>query len=125
MVCLVAIPTCPANTTAHDHTHGARKSNSKSPSHYLPHPSRCPKPFSMTSAVDASLSTQITRKLYDGELTDGEIWWRDHQVWLQERGYMLRARYRPDWVPSWHKDGGTDYDEHEDGQNIVVSFCIR
>ncbi|KAJ3478318.1 hypothetical protein NLI96_g9839 [Meripilus lineatus] len=28
-----------------------------------------------------------------------EIFWRDHQVWLQEQGYMLRSRYHPDWVP--------------------------
>ncbi|KAJ3551174.1 hypothetical protein NM688_g4866 [Phlebia brevispora] len=35
------------------------------------------------------------------ELDPHEIWWRDHQVWLAERGYMLRPRYHPDWRPSW------------------------
>ena len=30
-----------------------------------------------------------------------EIFWRDHQPWLQENGYMLRPRLRPGWVPSW------------------------
>ncbi|KAI0358590.1 hypothetical protein OH77DRAFT_1397313 [Trametes cingulata] len=35
------------------------------------------------------------------ELSSSECWWRDHQVWLQERGYMLRPRYRPGWKPSW------------------------
>ncbi|OCH83830.1 hypothetical protein OBBRIDRAFT_892117 [Obba rivulosa] len=36
-----------------------------------------------------------------GTLKPGEIWWRDHQPWLQERGYSLRPRYMPDWIPSW------------------------
>jgi len=30
-----------------------------------------------------------------------EAWWRDQQLWLKDRGYMLRPRYRADWVPSW------------------------
>lgn len=79
----------------------------------------------MSSPADANPFTEMPRKLYDGELTSGEIWWRDHQVWLQERGYMLRPRYRPDWVPSWHKDGGAYYDSYEDGRAIVVSYHIR
>ncbi|KAJ7149990.1 hypothetical protein C8R46DRAFT_1008919 [Mycena filopes] len=39
------------------------------------------------------------------KLKDKEIYWRDLQPWLEERGYMLRPRYRPGWVPSW-KDTG-------------------
>lgn len=35
------------------------------------------------------------------ELTPAEAWWRDHQAWLAEKGYMLRPRYRPGWMPSW------------------------
>ncbi|KIJ23929.1 hypothetical protein M422DRAFT_120389, partial [Sphaerobolus stellatus SS14] len=30
-----------------------------------------------------------------------EIFWRDHQAFLQNRGYTLRPRYHPQWVPSW------------------------
>ncbi|KAJ3490984.1 hypothetical protein NLI96_g1044 [Meripilus lineatus] len=30
-----------------------------------------------------------------------EYWWRDHQKWLEDRGYMLRPRYREGWTPSW------------------------
>lgn len=41
----------------------------------------------------------------DEELSPREVWWRNHQVWLQETGYLLRLRYRPGWVPSWK---GTD-----------------
>jgi hypothetical protein len=39
------------------------------------------------------------------ELFSGEVFWRDHQPWLLEQGYKLRARYQPDWKPSW-KTGG-------------------
>ncbi|KAF9485466.1 hypothetical protein BDN70DRAFT_903039 [Pholiota conissans] len=34
-------------------------------------------------------------------LTDSEVYWRDKQPWLLSCGYQLRARYQPDWVPSW------------------------
>ncbi|KAK7692255.1 hypothetical protein QCA50_003880 [Cerrena zonata] len=53
---------------------------------------------------------------YEDRLTllSDEVWWRDHQVWLAERGYMLRPRYRPSWVPSW-KDTGKRWVHFEDG----------
>ncbi|KAK0447870.1 uncharacterized protein EV420DRAFT_1275946 [Desarmillaria tabescens] len=35
------------------------------------------------------------------ELTCYEIFWRDTYHFLNERGYQLRPRYHPDWVPSW------------------------
>ncbi|OCH90194.1 hypothetical protein OBBRIDRAFT_826068 [Obba rivulosa] len=57
---------------------------------------------------------QNTSKVYDGTLEPEEIWWRDHQLWLQERGYQLRPRFSPGWIPSWK---GTDkkWWECEDG----------
>ncbi|KAJ7760953.1 kinase-like domain-containing protein [Mycena metata] len=33
-----------------------------------------------------------------------ELFWRNHQLWLQECGFMLRPRFRRDWVPSWQTD---------------------
>ncbi|KAI0744029.1 hypothetical protein C8Q80DRAFT_1107223 [Daedaleopsis nitida] len=36
-----------------------------------------------------------------GGLHEGEIFWRDRYDWLEQRGYTLRVRYKPDWVPSW------------------------
>ena len=38
------------------------------------------------------------------ELMNFEVQWRDRQPMLEQRGYMLRPRYRPGWIPSWHKD---------------------
>lgn len=35
------------------------------------------------------------------DLRETETFWRDHQPWLQSKGYMLRPRYMPDWKPSW------------------------
>ncbi|TFK92741.1 hypothetical protein K466DRAFT_480048 [Polyporus arcularius HHB13444] len=55
-----------------------------------------------------------------GSLYSHEIFWRDHQAWLEERGYMLRPRYRPDWVPSW-KGTKDDPRRHEDGHTNHVS----
>ncbi|KAG2083989.1 hypothetical protein BD769DRAFT_601653 [Suillus cothurnatus] len=30
-----------------------------------------------------------------------ETRWRDLHDFLKEKGYKLRSRYSPDWVPSW------------------------
>ncbi|KZT71753.1 hypothetical protein DAEQUDRAFT_687103 [Daedalea quercina L-15889] len=59
----------------------------------------------------------------DGGLDDFEHFWRDRQPWLQERGYMLRPRYKPDWKPSWL---GTkkSYTLCEDGQSALVPTIL-
>lgn len=54
-------------------------------------------------------------------LMSEEIYWRDHQVWLSEQGYMLRPRYRPGWVPSW-KNSGKRWMHFEDGIKLMVSM---
>ena len=38
-------------------------------------------------------------------LNIAERWWRAHQPWLEKCGYLLRARYRQDWIPSWQRKG--------------------
>ncbi|KAJ3002778.1 hypothetical protein NUW54_g5662 [Trametes sanguinea] len=48
--------------------------------------------------------------LQDGGLFSHEKFWRDHQQWLKDQGYMLRRRYHPDWIPSWQ---GTKRDPYE------------
>lgn len=49
-----------------------------------------------------------------------ELWWRDRQVWLQEKGYMLRPRYHPNWVPS-SGDTPDIFSKNEDSINLTVS----
>lgn len=50
----------------------------------------------LESAVFGDLSTNK-----DGQLTEPELWWSRHYLWLKDSGYLLRPRYAPDWTPSW------------------------
>lgn len=72
-------------------------------------------------AQDSTVDVTFDEQAYVDHLTlhNTEVFWRNHQVWLAERGYMLRPRYRPGWVPSW-KDTGKDWGRFEDGQAIGV-----
>jgi hypothetical protein len=44
-------------------------------------------------------------------LDDQELYWRDKQPWLQSCGYQLRARFQPDWIPSWTTKPAANYSE--------------
>ncbi|VDB85840.1 unnamed protein product [Peniophora sp. CBMAI 1063] len=59
---------------------------------------------------------------FDEEETDDELFsrlfplelaWRDRQVFLQSRGYMLRPRLRPGWVPSWRTTGKSIFNSED------------
>lgn len=39
--------------------------------------------------------------LLAAKLQSHEVFWSSKQVFLESRGYMLRQRLRPGWVPSW------------------------
>lgn len=55
-------------------------------------------------------------------LSTEELYQRDRQEFLESRGYMLRPRYRRDWVPSWRgKPMGTAY-KVEDEYRLPVSI---
>jgi hypothetical protein len=68
---------------------------------------------------------QISQELSKGterrqrEIDTHEEFWRDHQPWLKQQGYMLRPRFAPDWVPSW-KDNQKYRFDCEDGQPLSV-----
>lgn len=55
--------------------------------------------------MDDELARRIAELEVAGQELDGlvgiELWWRDHQEWLAEKGYLLRPRYKPGWNPSW------------------------
>jgi hypothetical protein len=53
------------------------------------------------------------------KLSDVEKRWVSYQPYLLSRGYQLRPRYRPGWVPSWTHTGANPYD-CEDGINSLV-----
>lgn len=56
-------------------------------------------------------------------LLSEEVFWRDHQKWLLDCGYILRARYQPNWKPSWIEKGTPDY-LCEDALSLPVC-CFR
>ncbi|KAJ7028519.1 hypothetical protein C8F04DRAFT_1118960 [Mycena alexandri] len=58
-----------------------------------------------------------------GDLLEGEVFWRDRQVWLQGCGYMLRPRYRPGWIPSWRGTNKFSW-QCEDGEPMKNPYVI-
>lgn len=56
-------------------------------------------------------------------LSPNEAHWRDRQQYLQSKGYMLRPRYHPDWVPTWTlpENAGMSPFECEDSVFLPVS----
>ncbi|KIM37420.1 hypothetical protein M413DRAFT_77141 [Hebeloma cylindrosporum] len=49
-----------------------------------------------------------------GGVEGAELYWRANYHWFLDRGYQLRPRYSPDWIPSW--TGTSKYFEDcEDG----------
>ncbi|PIL35983.1 hypothetical protein GSI_01643 [Ganoderma sinense ZZ0214-1] len=58
------------------------------------------------------------------QLSEPEAWWRDHQQWLEERGYMLRPRYRPGWQPSWIVDPRKPRYDCEDMDPPISSYIL-
>ncbi|CCM01524.1 uncharacterized protein FIBRA_03580 [Fibroporia radiculosa] len=56
--------------------------------------------YAIISREEAQYYEELTKKgTYD--LGPTELFWRDRQAHLEDHGYMLRARYHPDWSPSW------------------------
>lgn len=74
------------------------------------------------------MSTQPTppndtrREIKAHVLLKSEIYRRDHQKWLEERGYMLRPRFTPGWIPSWTVGGDREWEGYnrEDGLSHSV-----
>ncbi|KZT71750.1 hypothetical protein DAEQUDRAFT_665556 [Daedalea quercina L-15889] len=52
-----------------------------------------------------------------------EFYWRDRQPWLHERGYMLRARYRPGWKP-YEGRPGEPFTFREDSHSSLVASIM-
>ncbi|KZV68674.1 hypothetical protein PENSPDRAFT_652984 [Peniophora sp. CONT] len=60
------------------------------------------------SGSDEETDDELFAKLFPVEVA-----WRDRQVFLQSRGYMLRPRLRPDWVPSWRTTNVSVFDAED------------
>lgn len=57
------------------------------------------------------------------QLADAEKRWVGYQPYLLSKGYQLRPRYRPDWIPSWTIHGGNPM-LCEDGWDSLVWFYL-
>ncbi|KZV68698.1 hypothetical protein PENSPDRAFT_753941 [Peniophora sp. CONT] len=66
------------------------------------------------------MSDEEDPSVYLQHLHNREILWRDKQVFLQSKGYMLRSRYRPNWVPSWLTSGRHPF-RSEDGIELPLA----
>lgn len=64
------------------------------------------------------LNSHHPRELPSFRLSD-EMFWVDYQPFLLSRGYKLRPRYQPDWVPSWGAQKITG--QEEDSLFLIVS----
>ncbi|KLO13855.1 hypothetical protein SCHPADRAFT_889747 [Schizopora paradoxa] len=60
-------------------------------------------------ALNVTQAAQFRRDTEAGkyDLSESEKWWRDRNQILEDHGYELRPRLKPDWTPSWN---GTDRD---------------
>ncbi|EEB90034.1 hypothetical protein MPER_11813, partial [Moniliophthora perniciosa FA553] len=73
-------------------------------------------PAQKSTTADAS---RYLRDVFPGGLDEGEVFWRDHQPWLEKHGYMLRPRYHFEWTPSWINSKRPRL-ECEDGQTSLL-----
>ncbi|KAH9850492.1 kinase-like domain-containing protein [Lenzites betulinus] len=74
------------------------------------------------STNDPLLKTPSNR--YLKELSEGECWWRAHYDWLLSRGYKLRPRYRPGWIPSWGPDENGALLDCEDWHSNILAAAM-
>lgn len=56
-----------------------------------------------TSQAHALLAETLSKKIENHNRV--ERLWVERCEFLESRGYRLRPRFRPGWVPSWHRTG--------------------
>jgi hypothetical protein len=77
-------------------------------------------------APPSNIDMEDTSSDYDPDypgpvkLLSYEVKWRNRQLFLESKGYMLRPRLRPGWTPSWLSTG-QDYESCEDSARLPVS----
>ncbi|KAJ7450250.1 kinase-like domain-containing protein [Mycena galericulata] len=69
------------------------------------------------------------RGKYMKHLYDEERFWVDIQPFLLAKGYQLRPRYHPDWIPSWisKQKGAKEYEDSLEGEftSVLDATCIH
>lgn len=66
----------------------------------------------------------LNAQLHPPEVNEDEQIWRDRYTFFLGRGYQLRPRYAPGWIPSWI---GTDIDPFycEDAVEQIVCHSTK
>lgn len=63
----------------------------------------------------------------ESRLSD-EAFWVHQYTALLRHGYRLRARWHPDWIPSWILPDGSErvkpFDEFDDAEIFAVSYLL-
>jgi hypothetical protein len=75
----------------------------------------------MTAPYPLSFAHVGVTSLAPEELSEVEKRWVSFQPYLLAKGYQLRPRYRPGWIPSWKSTGAEPF-LCEDGGNSLVSL---
>ncbi|KAL5513661.1 hypothetical protein ACEPAH_4060 [Sanghuangporus vaninii] len=61
-----------------------------------------------TASSSSGSSNPLSREFE--QLNNHERWWMERAEFLESRGYRLRPRFRPGWVPSWQNSGQDPFD---------------
>ncbi|KAK0206800.1 hypothetical protein DFS33DRAFT_620344 [Desarmillaria ectypa] len=64
-------------------------------------------------------------RLYNGERSKAEMRWVGIEPFLKSRGYLLPARFRHDWQPSWQGPNGIPYEYAVDSFPLVHPNVIE
>ncbi|KAF6743542.1 hypothetical protein DFP72DRAFT_827633 [Ephemerocybe angulata] len=67
-------------------------------------------------------SASTSHPYNQANLSSGEVYWRDHYIWLKQSGYALKPRFNPDWVPSW-TGKNIDPNDCEDSKPLGVCWA--
>jgi hypothetical protein len=90
-------------------------------------PRRCFQPTMTPTASSSMPNVPPDQNTYNADIRPHERFWVDQQPFLLSRGYKLRPRYDPAWVPSWQRPGneGEFPIFFEDGSGLLVSTFSR
>ncbi|KAI0355226.1 hypothetical protein OH77DRAFT_1504459 [Trametes cingulata] len=73
----------------------------------------------------ADYHPEYTADKLPGGLTEIQLVWPQLQPWLEERGYVLRPRYRRGWKPSWLESGKDMFECEGYEMMIVIMDAVR
>ncbi|KAG9105415.1 hypothetical protein FRC07_009299, partial [Ceratobasidium sp. 392] len=74
----------------------------------------------MSTEPTPSFDTRASHRLQPENRSSVENRWVSLQPYLLSKGYQLRPRYRPDWVPSWKATGANPHSCEDSANSLPV-----